>query len=179
MGFVWRGFSLMPRWRFWSDWLRIRPELSTFFFVSQALFSFIVSPGYILYITMPQTRSQRSSQSPSLSADAPTSSTTTIATSLNLQQYSYTPTTTSPAKSSVTRTKVTTGRITKAPKKRSNSSYAPPAKYAHLNELADAIDDDILCLMVGHNPGVQTAKSGHACMFLVFFLLGKQEANWG
>ncbi|TRX95033.1 hypothetical protein FHL15_004118 [Xylaria flabelliformis] len=44
----------------------------------------------------------------------------------------------------------------------SSSSYAPPAKYAHLPHLVDVITPNLLILFIGLNPGVQTARSGHA-----------------
>ncbi|ETS81962.1 hypothetical protein PFICI_06964 [Pestalotiopsis fici W106-1] len=50
-------------------------------------------------------------------------------------------------------------------KKRSNrpkSSYAPPSTYAHLPLLPDVLGPDLLILFVGLNPGIQTARSGHA-----------------
>lgn len=47
-------------------------------------------------------------------------------------------------------------------KSRSPSGYAPPSKYAHLPELVDILEPDLICVFVGLNPGVQTARSGHA-----------------
>jgi thymine-DNA glycosylase len=47
--------------------------------------------------------------------------------------------------------------------KRISSKYAPPSKYAHLKGIPDAITPNMLCLLVGHNPGVKTATAGHAC----------------
>ncbi|CAM1504310.1 Fc.00g019010.m01.CDS01 [Cosmosporella sp. VM-42] len=48
-------------------------------------------------------------------------------------------------------------------KKRSRSSgYAPPSTYAHLPLLPDAIVQDLLVLFIGLNPGIQTARTGHA-----------------
>ncbi|KAI1743267.1 DNA glycosylase [Xylaria scruposa] len=44
----------------------------------------------------------------------------------------------------------------------SSSSYASPAKYAHLPHLVDVITPNLLILFIGLNPGVQTARSGHA-----------------
>lgn len=50
-----------------------------------------------------------------------------------------------------------------SPRKRSRkSSYAPPSTYAHLNLLPDALAPGLLVLFVGLNPGVQTARCGHA-----------------
>ncbi|KAI0126570.1 hydrolase-like protein [Xylariales sp. AK1849] len=53
---------------------------------------------------------------------------------------------------------------TPSPKKRSrvSSSYAPPSTYAHLPFLPDVISPNLLILFVGLNPGLQTARSGHA-----------------
>ncbi|KAI0149870.1 DNA glycosylase [Hypoxylon sp. NC0597] len=56
------------------------------------------------------------------------------------------------------------GSGTPSPKKRSrkSSSYAPPSTYAHLPYLPDAIAPNLLILTIGLNPGIQTARSGHA-----------------
>ncbi|KAI1396634.1 DNA glycosylase [Hypoxylon fuscum] len=53
---------------------------------------------------------------------------------------------------------------TPSPKKRSRppSSYAPPSTYAHLPLLPDAIAPNLLILFIGLNPGLQTARTGHA-----------------
>jgi len=40
--------------------------------------------------------------------------------------------------------------------------YAPPSTYAHLPELVDVLEPNLLCVFVGLNPGIQTARSGHA-----------------
>ncbi|KAJ4297006.1 uracil DNA N-glycosylase Thp1 [Collariella sp. IMI 366227] len=45
---------------------------------------------------------------------------------------------------------------------RQNSSYAPPSTYAHLPHLPDAIAPNLLVLFIGLNPGIQTARTGHA-----------------
>ncbi len=42
------------------------------------------------------------------------------------------------------------------------SRYAPPATYAHLSLLPDAIAPNLLVLFVGLNPGIETARCGHA-----------------
>ncbi|KAL1888483.1 uracil DNA N-glycosylase Thp1 [Sporothrix stenoceras] len=42
------------------------------------------------------------------------------------------------------------------------SKYAPPTTYAHLPQLPDAIAPNLLVLFVGLNPGIETARSGHA-----------------
>ncbi|KAL6863028.1 hypothetical protein ACO1O0_003272 [Amphichorda felina] len=47
-------------------------------------------------------------------------------------------------------------------RKRQSSSYAPPSTYAHLAPLPDAIAPNLLVLFIGLNPGIQTARSGHA-----------------
>ncbi|KAI0882193.1 DNA glycosylase [Annulohypoxylon maeteangense] len=52
-----------------------------------------------------------------------------------------------------------------SPKKkrtRKSSSYAPPSTYAHLPLLPDAIAPNLLILTIGLNPGLQTARTGHA-----------------
>ncbi|KAI1264865.1 DNA glycosylase [Xylariaceae sp. FL1019] len=45
---------------------------------------------------------------------------------------------------------------------RESSSYAPPSTYAHLSPLKDIIEPNLIILFVGLNPGVQTARQGHA-----------------
>ncbi|KAI1424475.1 DNA glycosylase [Xylaria sp. FL1777] len=45
---------------------------------------------------------------------------------------------------------------------RTPASYAPPSTYAHLPPLTDVIARDLLVLFIGLNPGVQTARTGHA-----------------
>lgn len=54
--------------------------------------------------------------------------------------------------------------VSTSPKKksRSPSCYAPPSTYAHLPELADILEPNLICVFVGLNPGIQTATSGHA-----------------
>ncbi|KAI0203534.1 DNA glycosylase [Astrocystis sublimbata] len=47
-------------------------------------------------------------------------------------------------------------------KKRTASTYAPPSTYAHLPPLIDVIAPNLLILFIGLNPGVQTARTGHA-----------------
>ena len=47
-------------------------------------------------------------------------------------------------------------------KSRSASGYASPATYAHLPELVDILEPNLICVFVGLNPGIQTARSGHA-----------------
>ncbi|KOS18507.1 G/U mismatch-specific uracil DNA glycosylase [Escovopsis weberi] len=49
-------------------------------------------------------------------------------------------------------------------KKRSKTSsgYAPPSTYAHLPLLPDAVAPNLLVFFVGLNPGIETARKGHA-----------------
>lgn len=42
------------------------------------------------------------------------------------------------------------------------STYAAPSTYAHLAPLPDAIAPDLLILFIGLNPGISTARTGHA-----------------
>lgn len=51
---------------------------------------------------------------------------------------------------------------TPAKKRRESSKYAPPSKYAHLSGLIDILEDDLIAVFVGFNPGVRTATTGHA-----------------
>ncbi|KAK9424425.1 putative Uracil-DNA glycosylase-like protein [Seiridium unicorne] len=51
-----------------------------------------------------------------------------------------------------------------SPRKRNrpSGSYAPPSTYAHLPPLPDVLGPNLLILFIGLNPGIQTARSGHA-----------------
>ncbi|KAK7430268.1 hypothetical protein QQZ08_003243 [Neonectria magnoliae] len=51
---------------------------------------------------------------------------------------------------------------TKKKRARTASGYAPPSTYAHLPLLPDAITQNLLVLFIGLNPGIQTARTGHA-----------------
>jgi mismatch-specific thymine-DNA glycosylase len=46
-------------------------------------------------------------------------------------------------------------------KKPRPKGYAPPSTYAHLKGLTDTITPNLICLLVGLNPGIQTATMGH------------------
>ncbi|KAH9863723.1 hypothetical protein J1614_009655 [Plenodomus biglobosus] len=46
--------------------------------------------------------------------------------------------------------------------KRPSSRYAPPSQYAHLPPLPDILAQDLICIFVGTNPGIGTARAGHA-----------------
>ncbi|TDZ40254.1 G/U mismatch-specific uracil DNA glycosylase [Colletotrichum spinosum] len=50
----------------------------------------------------------------------------------------------------------------KSKRKRQNTGYAPPSTYAHLAPLIDILAPNLLILFVGLNPGLQTARAGHA-----------------
>ncbi|KAL6793808.1 DNA glycosylase [Trichoderma sp. SZMC 28012] len=45
---------------------------------------------------------------------------------------------------------------------RPKAGYAPPSTYAHLPELPDAVAPNLLVFFIGLNPGIETARSGHA-----------------
>jgi len=51
---------------------------------------------------------------------------------------------------------------TKRSKSRSPAGYAPPSTYAHLPELRDVLQENLICVFIGLNPGIETARSGHA-----------------
>ena len=54
---------------------------------------------------------------------------------------------------------------TPKPKKPKHSalSHAPPSKYASLvNNLTDSLAPNLICMFIGTNPGLRTAKAGHA-----------------
>ncbi len=47
-------------------------------------------------------------------------------------------------------------------KQRKSSKYADPSQYAHLSPLVDILEPNLVCVFVGTNPGVSTARQGHA-----------------
>ncbi|KAK2625698.1 hypothetical protein QTJ16_005010 [Diplocarpon rosae] len=49
-----------------------------------------------------------------------------------------------------------------AKKARPPSGYAPPSTYAYLPELRDVLEPNLICVFIGLNPGIETARSGHA-----------------
>jgi TDG/mug DNA glycosylase family protein len=51
---------------------------------------------------------------------------------------------------------------TKEKSARQNASNPPPSTYAHLDGIPDAIAPNLLIFFIGLNPGIQTARSGHA-----------------
>ncbi|KAK4157757.1 hypothetical protein C8A00DRAFT_39903 [Chaetomidium leptoderma] len=63
---------------------------------------------------------------------------------------------------SITTPKPTTPSKRKRPRQNPSSGYAPPATYAHLSPLPDALAPNLLILFIGLNPGIQTARTGHA-----------------
>ncbi|KAI9648817.1 uracil DNA N-glycosylase Thp1 [Ciborinia camelliae] len=50
----------------------------------------------------------------------------------------------------------------KKPRSRAPTGYAPPTLYAHLPPLPDVLAPNLICVFVGLNPGLQTARDGHA-----------------
>ncbi|KAI0160592.1 DNA glycosylase [Xylariaceae sp. FL1272] len=95
------------------------------------------------------------SVTPTLAPSSPTPSrTVTAAQKRKLQNEALTPTSTS-----------TSNPNSPSPKKkrtREPSSYAPPSTYAHLPPLVDILEPNLIILFIGLNPGVQTARQGHA-----------------
>ncbi|KAJ6442941.1 mismatch-specific thymine-DNA glycosylate [Purpureocillium lavendulum] len=63
----------------------------------------------------------------------------------------------SPSKEARSRSRSASGK-----RKRPSAGYAPPSTYAHLPHLPDAILPNLIVLFVGLNPGIQTARTGHA-----------------
>ncbi|CUS10983.1 unnamed protein product [Tuber aestivum] len=52
---------------------------------------------------------------------------------------------------------------TKPKKKRSkHTGYAPPSAYAHLSPLPDTLEENLICIFIGINPGLTTARIGHS-----------------
>jgi thymine-DNA glycosylase len=69
-----------------------------------------------------------------------------------------------PSTSGQSKRKRTTGKPvseSSSNKKPRPKGYAPPSTYAHLQGLTDTITPNLICLLVGLNPGIQTATMGH------------------
>ncbi|KAG0635342.1 uracil-DNA glycosylase-like protein [Tuber brumale] len=47
-------------------------------------------------------------------------------------------------------------------KRRKNTSYVPPSAYAHLPPLPDTLEENLICVFIGINPGLTTARIGHS-----------------
>lgn len=89
---------------------------------------------------------------------------------LNLSDFAFSPQPTaqpqniSPCPSRAKRKSGTTLTPSPSPSKkpRPSSGYAPPSKYAHLPPLPDILEPNLLVVFVGLNPGIETARAGHA-----------------
>ncbi|KAJ5037387.1 uncharacterized protein L3040_007563 [Drepanopeziza brunnea f. sp. 'multigermtubi'] len=94
---------------------------------------------------------------------------------LNLASYTFSPTTksepsprpsllNSPTPASTPKRKSSHLAPSPSPRKKSRppSGYAPPSTYAHLPELRDVLQPNLICVFIGLNPGIETARSGHA-----------------
>ncbi|GAB1310246.1 uracil DNA N-glycosylase Thp1 [Madurella fahalii] len=70
----------------------------------------------------------------------------------------------SPSSPSPSSSSATTSPSNKAKRARQKvpASYAPPSTYAHLPHLKDAIAPNLLIFFIGLNPGIETARTGHA-----------------
>ena len=54
-------------------------------------------------------------------------------------------------------------RPARAKKKRPrHTGYAPPSTYAHLPPLPDNLEENLICVFIGINPGLTTARIGHS-----------------
>ncbi|KAI1484509.1 DNA glycosylase [Biscogniauxia mediterranea] len=125
----------------------------------------------------------RSSSSSSSTSPLPSTAQTQLSksktrgkpTTLSSQPSSSTasPSTASPKRKPSTNTTTTTTTASYFPsssssssprikKRRARQTYAPPSTYAHLPLLPDALGPELLVLFVGLNPGLETARTGHA-----------------
>ncbi|KAL6876600.1 uracil-DNA glycosylase-like protein [Trichoderma novae-zelandiae] len=102
------------------------------------------------------TTSVRASVQPSSATTTRTTTTTTTTTSSSSSSSSpvrkrRTPSSSSPSSSPQ-----------KKKRTRPSSAYAPPSTYAHLPGLPDAVAPNLLVFFIGLNPGIETARTGHA-----------------
>ncbi|KAK4136594.1 DNA glycosylase, partial [Trichocladium antarcticum] len=119
----------------------------------------------------PRLSSTSSSASAAARFSTRTTSTTTTTTTTTTATIAATITTTSTSRSPSKRKAPSPSSpsdpdspSTTPARKRSRppSSYAPPSTYAHLPGVTDAIAPNLLILFIGLNPGIQTARTGHA-----------------
>ena len=111
-----------------------------------------------LYESASSLPKQRSSSSPSSTSAFPTASAATTSAPAPPGNNNQTQT----QSSNSSRNSNSNSSSQKNKRKREPAGYAPPSKYAHLPLLPDAIGPDLLVLFVGLNPGIQTARTGHA-----------------
>ncbi|KAL7810131.1 uracil-DNA glycosylase-like protein [Trichoderma gracile] len=94
------------------------------------------------------------------------SSSSAISVTASAQVSSTTTRTSSPSSSSVSKRRTPSSSSTSSPAKKKrtkpSSGYAPPSTYAHLPELPDAVAANLLVFFIGLNPGIETARTGHA-----------------
>ncbi|KAI2769581.1 DNA glycosylase [Daldinia loculata] len=128
-----------------------RLQLRNFMFKGSSQNSSSISPRRSQSLLTPQSAAS-SQSSPSLSSEAPPKS-----------KKRKTPSGVSDADESSSKS-TPPASASPSPKKpsRGPSSYAPPSTYAHLPLLPDAIAPNLLIFFIGLNPGLQTARVGHA-----------------
>lgn len=82
----------------------------------------------------------------------------------SLRKSTRNSTATTPLLSPTPKRKFTSSTPSSSPRKKAKSpaGYAPPSTYAHLPELQDVLEPNLLCVFIGLNPGIMTATSGHA-----------------
>ncbi|UKZ75419.1 hypothetical protein TrVFT333_003104 [Trichoderma virens FT-333] len=96
----------------------------------------------------PVRRSPRFAAAPE-SPSSSSATSVTVPSSSNKRRQSATPSSSSSSPQKKKRTRPSAG-------------YAPPSTYAHLPELPDAVAPNLLVFFIGLNPGVETARKGHA-----------------
>jgi TDG/mug DNA glycosylase family protein len=107
----------------------------------------------------PKTQSLRRSPRSLTPKVEPSNSSTSLSTTPKLEP-SNAP---SPSSSPLLKRRTNSSSSSSPSKKpRTPTGYAPPSKYAHLNELVDILEPNLLCVFIGLNPGVRTATEGHA-----------------
>ncbi|TFB07212.1 G/U mismatch-specific uracil DNA glycosylase [Trichoderma ghanense] len=98
-------------------------------------------------------------------SESPSPSSTASVTA-SVQISSSTTSTRSSSSSSVSKRRAPSSSSPSSPAKktrtRPSSGYAPPSTYAHLPELPDAVAPNLLVFFIGLNPGIETARTGHA-----------------
>ncbi|KAJ3105196.1 hypothetical protein HDU97_008350 [Phlyctochytrium planicorne] len=103
---------------------------------------------------------RRSPRVPKITETSPTSTTTIITPTKRTSSSSSKDR--SPKKRKAPIVESPSASSSSSKKKKTSLKYASPDQYAHLREINDCLAENLICMFVGINPGVETSIQGHA-----------------